>query len=76
MALKRAVWIQVEEHRGRLSAGGVLGHSLRTLGDGVLRQLAREQNTHGRLDLAGRDRRPAIWLSRSLVVAMSLNLSR
>ena len=33
------------------------GHGLRALGDGVLRELTREDQPHGGLDLARRDRR-------------------
>lgn len=39
-----------------LLAAGVLGDGLGALGDGVLGELARQQQTHGRLDFAARDR--------------------
>ena len=38
-----------------LLAAGVLGHSLRALGHGVLGQLTGQKQADGRLDLPGRD---------------------
>lgn len=46
--------------RRRLLRRRVLGHGLRALADGVLGQLSGQQQTDGRLDLATRDRRPAV----------------
>ena len=39
----------------RLLGAGVLGHRLGALGDGMFRQLPREQQAHGGLDLPGGD---------------------
>jgi hypothetical protein len=47
---------------GRLLGGRVLGDGLRALGDGVLGQLAGQDQPHGGLHLAGRDRRLLVVL--------------
>lgn len=44
----------------RLLGAGVLGDGLGTLADGVLGELAGQQETDGRLDFAARDRRAAV----------------
>ena len=50
----------LKEERGRCSSrclgGGELGHGLVALGDGVLGELARENQAHRVLDLAGHHR--------------------
>ena len=49
-----------------ISAGArVLGDGLRALADGVLSELAGQQQTDGGLDLAARDRRPLVVLGES-----------
>ena len=48
----------------RLGAG-VLGDGLGALADGVLGQLTRQQETHGRLDLAARDGGLAVVLGQA-----------
>ena len=45
---------------GGLLGAGVLGHGLGSLGDGVLGQLAGQQQTHGGLDLSGGDGAPPV----------------
>jgi hypothetical protein len=50
---------------GRLLGAGVLGDGLGALGDGVLGQLAGEDQTDGGLDLAGRDGAPLVVLGQT-----------
>lgn len=47
----------------RLFRTSVLGHGLRTLANGVLREFTGKQETNGRLDLAARNRRPLVVMS-------------
>ena len=57
LALKRTV---VGVWPWRLAGAGVLGYGLRALADGVLSELAGQQQTDGGLDLAARDRRTLV----------------
>ena len=54
MAPKRAV-VFGDEPSQSLLAAGVLGHSLGSFTDGVLRQFTRQKQPDGGLDLAGAD---------------------
>ena len=57
-AVKRTIGVS-DNHKGKRSsllAAGVLGHSLGTLAHCVLRQLTREVESHGSLDLPAGDR--------------------
>ena len=67
MALKRAVGFVVDGGEWgdvrvlkRLFRRGVLGDGLGALRHGVLGELTREEQTHGGLDLARRDRRALV----------------
>jgi hypothetical protein len=51
--------------RRRLLGRRVLGDCLGAFADGVLGQLAGQQQTHGRLDLATRDRRAPVVVSQT-----------
>ena len=55
MALKRAVLFGAVNCQRRLLGAGVLGNSLGSLADSVLRQLARQQQTHSGLNFSARD---------------------
>ena len=60
VALKRAVCCLRCQAGVCLLGRRVLGDGLRALADGVLGQLSGQKQTDGRLDLAARDRRPAV----------------
>ena len=59
MALKRAGWLFGQAAKSLLGAG-VLGDGLRSLRDGMLGQLSREEETDSSLDFPGGDGGPLV----------------